>query len=359
MAAGSEAGAPQEIPISPDSPQLSRIRTATVEARFVPVEQVVAPGRIQAIPTRVFRIAAPVAGRIQRVLVGLGDRVQPGQLLFTLESPEVTTLISAYRQAEARLRQAKANLAKAEADLNRVRDLFEHNAVAQKEVISAQTTFAQAQAEVEQAGAAVQESLGRLALLGLKPDGAEQQISVRAPVSGKILEISVAPGEYRNDTTAPLMTIADLASVHLVAEVPESMIRWIAPGQRVEVTLTAYPGETFVGKVAKISDTVRADTRTIPVLAELPNPSGRLRPDMFGEIRCSGQAQLTPVVPAQALIYREGRVVVWRVKQPGDFEAVEVHIGRPAGEQVPILSGLRPGDRIVVDGAMLLEKGRW
>ncbi|MCW5981418.1 MAG: efflux RND transporter periplasmic adaptor subunit [Bryobacteraceae bacterium] len=344
-----------ETRLDPDSPQLQRIKVAAVETARVPLEEVTAPGRIQAIPTRVSRIAVPVPGRIGRIMVGLGDAVREGQPLFTLDSPEVTTLMAAYRQAEARAGQAKAELAKAEADLARVRELFEHRAIAQKEVIGAEAALAQAQAEAAQAAAAIQESLGRLDILGLKPGGYQQEITVRAPVSGKVLEISLASGEFRNDTSAPLMTIADLSSVYVAADVPESMIRLITVGERIDVRLAAFPGEEFSARVARIADAVSPETRTIQVIAELANPRGRLRPNMFGEIRHEETFETVPVVPREAVVQREGRTSVWREKAPGHFEAVDVKPGRPREGLVPVLAGIQAGDRLVVDGAMLLE----
>lgn len=347
----------REVRLNSDSPQLQRIKTAPVETARTPLEEVTAPGRIQAIPTRVSRIVVPVPGRIRRVTVGPGDAVQTGQVLFTLDSPDVSSLMAAFRQAEARAGQAKAALAKAEADLARVRDLFEHRAIAQKEVISAEAALAQVRADAEQASAAIEESLGRLDILGLKPGSFQQEIAIRASVSGKVLEISLASGEYRNDTSAPVMTIADLSSVYIVADVPESLIRLITVGQRIEVSLAAFPGETFSARVARISDTVSADTRTIQVIAELANPRGRLRPDMFGEIRHEETFRTVPVVPNAAVVQREGRTSVWREKEPAHFEAVDVTTGRPRGGVIPLLSGIQAGDRVVVDGAMLLERG--
>jgi cobalt-zinc-cadmium efflux system membrane fusion protein len=347
----------RELRLSADSPQLQRIKTANVETARVPLEEVTAPGKIQAIPTRVSRIAVPVPGRIRKVAVGPGDAVQTGQVLFTLDSPDVSSLMSAYRQAEARAGQAKAAMAKAEADLARVHDLFEHRAIAQKEVISAEAALAQARADAEQASAAIQESLGRLDILGLKPGAFQQEIAIRAPVSGKVIEINLAPGEYRNDTSAPVMTIANLSSVYIAADVPESLIRLVTAGERIEVSLAAFPGEQFSARVARIADAVNVETRTIQVIAELANPRGRLRPDMFGEIRHEETFRTVPIAPSAAIVQREGRTSVWRQREPGHFEAVDVTTGRPRGGLVPLLSGIQAGDRIVVDGAMLLERG--
>ncbi len=125
-------------------------------------------------------------------------------------------------------------------------------------------------------------------MLGLKPGVFGQKVTVSAPISGKVLEMSVTAGEYRNDTTAPVMTIADLSTVWGRSDVPESAIRFIQPGEPIDVQLTAYPGETFHGRVTRIADTVDPQTRTIKVRAEMSNAHERLRPEMFGTIRHRG-----------------------------------------------------------------------
>ena len=344
-----------EIRLPPDSPQLKRLRVAEVRTEQVPLEEVVVPGKIEANPTRISRIALPVAGRVKQVMVTIGDAVSQGQPVIALDSPEIGAALSAYRQAQARVTQAKAVQVKAEADLNRIKDLFDNRAVAQKEVISAETTLAQAKSDVIQAEAALEETQKKLQIFGLQSGQAIQDIKVRAPVSGKVLEIGVAAGEYRNDTSAPVMTIADLSTVFMSADVPEDRIRLIRAGEQVEINLSAYPGEIFRGQVKRISDTVDPQTRTIKVRAELQNPTGRLRPEMFGEIRHKQGLRDMPVVPAGAIVQGDQRNIVYRENSPGVFEPVEVTFGRRDDDRVPILSGIKPGDRIVIDGAMLLR----
>jgi cobalt-zinc-cadmium efflux system membrane fusion protein len=344
-----------EIRLQPDSPQLKRLRIEEVRTEQVPLDEVVVPGKIEANPTRISRIALPVAGRVKQVMVTIGDAVSQGQPVIALDSPETGAALSAYRQAQAKVTQAKAAQAKAEADLNRIKDLFDNRAVAQKEVISAETTLAQAKSDVAQAEAALEETQKKLQIFGLQSDQAVQDIKVRAPVSGKVLEISVAAGEYRNDTSAPVMTIADLSTVFMAADVPEDRIRFIHPGEQVEIKLSAYPDQLFRGQVKRISDTVDPQTRTIKVRAELQNPAGRLRPEMFGEIRHKQRSQDMPVVPAGAIVQGDQRNIVYRENSTGVFEPVEVTFGRREDDRVPILSGIKPGDRVVIDGAMLLR----
>ncbi len=178
---------------------------------------------------------------------------------------------------------------------------------------------------------------------------------VTAPVSGKVLEIGVTPGEYRNDLNAPVMTIADLSTVWVSSDVPESYIRFIQPGEPISVRLTAYPGEVFRGRVRRIADTVDPATRTIKVRAEMDNRQERFRPEMFGDIQHTEGARTAAVLPRGAVLQNEGRSAVFLEEAPGRFRQVEVHVANRSGDLLPVLDGVKPGDRVVVDGAMLLK----
>lgn len=344
-----------EVQLPTDSPQLQRIKVAVVQAVRVPLDEVVAPGKIESNPNRISRVAMPVAGRVMRVMVAVGDAVVEGQPLLIIQSPEASTATSTYQQALARSGETKATLAKADADLARVKDLYAGRAIAQKEVVSAEASLAQAKSAVEQAKAAQDESVRRLEILGVKPGDTNPMIQVRSPLAGKILELSVASGEYRNDTSAPLMTIADLSSVFMAADVPESQIRLVTRGETVKITLSAYPDEVFAGTVARIADVVDPQTRTIKVRAALSNPRGRLRPEMLGEIRHEETFRRVPVIPSSAIVQSDKRSVVYREKATGVFEPITITFGKQEGDRVPVLTGLVEGDRIVIDGGMLLK----
>jgi cobalt-zinc-cadmium efflux system membrane fusion protein len=343
------------VKLATNSPQLSRIRVESVAIAAVPVDEVIAPGKVEMNPSRVTRIAMPVPGRVQRVLVGLGDAVRLGQPLVTIESSEVSSVLSSLRQAQANLAQGNAALTKAEMDLNRARDLLVNRAIAQKEVLNAETLVAQAQAVVEQAQAARDEAQRHLQILGLRPGQKDQEITLSANGPGKVVEISVAPGEYRNDTSAPLITIADLSTVWVAADVPENAIRFVRIGERVNIQLAAYPGETFQGRVMRIADVVDSESRTIKVRAELDNRSGRFRPQMFAQIRHDHGSRSLPMVPKGAVLQQEGQNIVYIERAPGEFHEVPVTIIWQGMDRLAIASGISAGERIVVDGAMLLK----
>lgn len=155
--------------------------------------------------------------------------------------------------------------------------------------------------------------------------------------------------------SAPLMTIADLSNVFMAADVPESQIRLVTPAEIVKISLSAYPDEVFNGKVARIADVVDPETRTIKVHAALNNAHGRLRPDMFGEIRHEETFRRVPVIPSSAIVQSDKRSIVYREKSAGVYEPVTITFGKQNGDRVPVLTGLTEGDRIVIDGGMLLK----
>jgi membrane fusion protein, heavy metal efflux system len=343
------------IVVPADSPQLGQIRIASVEVAELPGEEVTAPGRVIIDPHRISRVLLPVSGRIATVLVGLGAAVEQGQPVVSVDSPDADAAVAGWLQAQASERQAAAALVKAESDFQRASELVERGAIARKDYLATQNDLAQARGAAEAARAAREQSLRRLELLGLKPGEFKQQVLVRAPITGKVLDVSVAPGEYRTDTTAPLMTIAQLDRVWIAAEVPEGSIRFVHVGQPGSITLIAFPGETVSGRVARIADVLDPQTRTVKVYAELPNPAGRLRPDMFGTLRASGPRLRQPVLPLSAVVEEYGKHTVFLERGPGRFERREVALGPPAGDVAPLRQGVEAGDRVVVDGAMLLK----
>jgi membrane fusion protein, heavy metal efflux system len=349
------------VRISPDSPQMRQIRVAPVEQATMPTDEIVAPGRVTINPNRISRVLPQVGGRVVKVLVKFGDAVQQGQPLLTLDSPDADAAVSAYAQAESTERQTKAALQKADFDLQRAKALFTFQGIAEKDLLQAENDQATATSNYAIAQAVREQTSRKLQLLELKPNEFHQELLVRAPIAGQVLEVNVAPGEYRagisfhTDTTAPLMTVADLSTVWMSSDVPEPFIRLVHIGEAVTITLVAFPGEVLTGRVARIGDVLDAQTRTLKVHVELPNPQGRFRPDMYGTTRHSGPLRMTVVIPAAAIIQEYGRSLVFFERGPGAFERRAVTTGTRAGDRLAVLSGLQPGDRIVVDGAVLLK----
>lgn len=345
---------PSQVSIDEASPQLAQIRTESLEATLVPAGSVSAPGKVEVNTNRLAHVTLPVSGRVTQVNVKAGDFVRQGQALLTVESPDADAAVANYQQAQAAITQAKSALTKSQMDSDRAKDLYEHGAVPQKEVLNAQALTVQAQAGVEQAQAMSEQARRKLQILGISPGSYGQRVSVHAPISGKVLELSVVDGEYRNDLSTPLMTIADLSAVWISCDLPETAVRFVKTGEAVKIDLAAYPGEEFRGRVTLIGDMVDPQTRTLKVRAELANPQGRLKPEMFGNIQLAETTEQRPTVPVAALMAAEGKTLVWREVKRGVFEKVAIRTGPQVGERVAVLEGLDRTDRVVVDGVMLL-----
>ena len=328
------------IRFAPTSPQLERIKVAEATDAVLPVDEFELPGKVGAVPTRVARLAPAAPGRVRDVRVTLGDRVSAGEVLLTIDTPDVSLLQSAVRQALADIKQREAALAKAEADASRVRDLFANRAIAQKEVLVAEAELAVATAAMEQARATRDDVTRRLGLLGVTAGQGEALANLRAPISGEVVEIAVAPGEYRSDTAAAAIVVADLSRVWIVASVPEALIHRVEVGQSVTIAIAAYPDRSFVGRIARVAGALDPATRSLDVIAEVANDQRLLKPEMFARIRYSGPSRPVLTVPAGAIVQDEESTTVFVERTKGEFERRDVSVGPRRNESVVVLSGL-------------------
>ena len=300
--------------------------------------------RIQADPTRVVRVYAPVSGRLLSVDVRPADYVQQGQVLATLASADLA-------QARASYRQAQADDQVKQRALERSRVLYENHVIALRD-------YEQAQADALSAAAALEGARARLDLLRADPDSASDQLSVRAPRSGVVIELGAAPGEFAKslDNSNPLCVIADLSTVWAVGDVYERDVASFHVGDAAAVTATAYPGETRRGTITAIGSALDTTTRTLKVRVVLANPGLRLKPEMFATIRAVRTVRTSVVVPEAAVLREGSSAFVYLQSVPGHFVRRGVTLGRDTDHhQLEVLSGLIPGDTVVVDGAELLR----
>lgn len=350
-----QSAPPNTVILSANAPELNQMKVEPVKTVSMPAEEVTAPARIEANPNRVGHAMLPAPGRIAKVLVKLGDSVNAGQPLMTIQSAIVAEAEAGYIQAEAALRQAELAVAKADADLARLKDLLEHNAVAQKEVLAAETTAALSKAAVDQARSGREHAARRLQFLGLKAGQFDQVVTVAAPISGKVLELNVVEGEFRNEINTPLITISDLSRVWATSEVPESKIRYCKIGGYATLDLIAFPGQQFRARVTRIADTVNSDTRTVKVTAEIDNPGGNLRPEMFGQLRYASGTVDTPWVPDSSVFRMGDRDFLFVQESKGRFRSTPIELGRRHDGGYAIVKGVNPGDPVVTQGSVYLK----
>lgn len=296
---------------------------------------IVVPGVVEADPARLIKVVPPLSGRIVHLYKVLGDPVRLGDPLFTLDSAD---LVQAYTDAA----KANAALNLARRSLQRQKELAEAEIAARKDLEQAETDYAQA---VSEAG----RTKARLAQLGTTlGTGTGHEYTLRSPMAGRVIELTAAQGAFWNDTNVSIMTVADLSMVWLAASVQEKDLTLVFVGQAAKITLNAYEGESFDGKVGYVSPVLDPDTRTAKVRIAIDNSSGRFRPGMFAKVIFSGKAHQALVVPASALVQSGFNTRVFVEKSPGLFEPRNVQTGAQMGDRIEVTSGLKAGERIVV-----------
>ena len=326
-------------------PEGSPVRSALTIAPVVFKDvkrNLVLPAVVEADPGRTVKVLPAVAGRVVNLKVQLGERVAQGQELLVLDSGDLAQAFSDDEKARTMLTLTKQAL-------DRQLGLEKSGGAAVKDREQAQSDYAQAQSEFARAET-------RLRSIGVSPDQTEisRLLSVKAPMGGSIIDLQVAPGAFLNDTTAEIMTIANLETIWVTADVPESDTALVSKGQAVDVAFTAYPGEVLKGQVLFVSDVVDADTRRTKVRIAFNNPDIRLRPGMFANVSFQAPEQNVPVVPTSALVLKDDLSQVFVETTPWTFEARTVDIDFQQGDQVTLSSGLKAGDRVVVKGGVLL-----
>ena len=329
--------------VSSKQPDEKPVRFVQVSEQSLP-ETLDLAGKVQADPTKVFRIFPPASGRILELKVKPGDRVQRGQTLAVIDSSDAATARSDFAKA-----QVEAQRAASAADREKI--LFDHGAAAEKDYVDARALSDTAVAELARARQ-------RLEILNLSPSASTDSVSLLSPAGGVVLNVSAAPGELSRslETADPLVTIADLSTVWIVGDVYEKDITKIERGKQATVTCDAYPGQQWTGRVDSLFGAIDPATRTLKVRVTLHNGDQRLKPEMFAAIHLRVGAHKAIVVPATAIIH-EGQNTAVFVESRGKPEQRNVTTGQSIDGKVEIVSGLQPGQQVAADGAELLTGG--
>jgi cobalt-zinc-cadmium efflux system membrane fusion protein len=289
------------------------------------------------------RVGSPLSGRVESLLVKPGDVVRKGQPLLTIVSPEVESSI-------AELRAAEADLSLQQRTLERTRALFADQAVARKDVSQAESDLLKAQASRERARA-------RLTLLGINPGDHTSRFTLRAPIAGTVVERQALPGaEVRGDAGTPLVTISELDRVWVFADVYERDLASVTAGQTGQVTVASYPGVSFPARIEHVGEVEDAQSRTVKVRLIAENPEHKLKPEMFARVilPLSGPAAAVTVPGSAVLTDGDANVVIVSPSE-GKFAMRKVQVGSEVDGRLAVLSGLRPGERVVVDGALFVK----
>jgi membrane fusion protein, heavy metal efflux system len=298
-------------------------------------------------------VAPLVSGRVTRVAVMLGDRVEKGTPLVEVYSPELA-------EVQTRFLSMRAEFEAVEREIARTDRLVEIGAASQQELERIHAEHVRHRTEVESARA-------RLQLLGMTPQQIEEMTSagqvaatttVASPIEGIVTARAVNAGTSV-DAATPLVTVVDLSTVWVVGDVYERDLSLVSVGSEADVTTSAFPDATIAGKVAYIDPLVRTETRTARIRVEVSNPRQQLRLGMYADIQVATPGAKTPsiLIPRSAVQNVAHRTVVYLAdpQARGRFIEREVRLGELSKDHVVVVSGLQRTDQVVSAGSFALR----
>ena len=359
------------IRLDPEAIRIANITLGDVEIRKLEVDLQVS-GRITVNENATARVGSFIEGVVVGCCEPVGMDVEKGQVLARLHSHEIHDAEASYWQARAELERRQTELKFSEESYKRASRLHELKAGSLQQVQEAETKYHSAEKFLEISKAEVERTENHLRYLGLTPEllpGAADEhavkgrdaheavhlIEVRAPVSGTIIERMVSPGAVVAPSDS-LYVISDLRSLWVIAQVPEQHLSSIRRGRAVEVSVRAYPGQTFPARIAYIGDALDPETRTVQVRCELSNPGRKLKTEMFATLTLQGGDGTEAVVaPLAALQNVDGQEILFVPEGENSFRARRVQLGRRSDSVVEVVSGLQAGEKVVVSGAFHLK----
>ena len=329
------------------SPQIAVLQTASVERQSEAVVRF--NGRVVWNEDRTVRVFSPFAGRVVSISARAGDRIKPGQTLAVLAAPELGMAQSEARKADQDYALAKKNFA-------RIEELHAAGVSPAKDLQAAQ-------AEVARTAAERSRTLARLKLYGKDPGTEElqvdQQLALRAPIGGVVVERNLNPGqELRPDTQGDkaLFVVSDPSKLWFVLDVAEKDLAGLKPGLEVQLGASSLGEQRVPGHILYVADLVDPQTRTVKVRGVVDNSDQRLKAEMFitAELRMAAAKGL--LVPSRAIYLRGEQNFVFVDAGGGRYVRKPVRLGPASNAHQLVLAGLEPTDKVVVDGNLLLEK---
>ena len=313
------------------------------------------PGVVRPNEHALANITALVRGRVAEVHADLGQMVKPNQLLAVLHSSDLGLAQSAYLKARARRHVA-------EQAYQRAQFLYQEKVIGQAEAQRREGEMISVRAEA-------QEAREGLRLLGMddkeirtleRTQTIRSQVPIVAPFAGRVIARDLTKGEVV-ETTHKLFSVADLSTVWVVGNVSEKDISYlhratVSPNQPVEVFVAAYPDEVFQGTVSYVGDVLDTATRTMQVRLALPNPDGRLKPEMFATIRVLSEPASDVLVVSEAAVQHDrDRSFVFVQREPGVYEERAIRLGEKNGTFAEVVEGVKEGEMVVKEGAFILK----
>jgi Cu(I)/Ag(I) efflux system membrane fusion protein len=332
---GGDEGGGNEVKISTAKVQKLGVRTEAAQLRELsrPIRAV---GRVEVDERRIHTIAPKFEGWIERLHVNTtGQPVSKGQALFEVYSPELVSAQREYQVAAHGIEKLAGATSEAQSSMRQVAEA----------ALARLANWDISPEQVERLKA------------GGQGDTVRRSLSFRSPVAGVILEKKAVQG-MRFMPGEALYQIADVSAVWVLADVFERDIAAIQTGQKATVDIDAYPGRTFEGKVSYVYPTLNAQTRTVPVRIELPNPRGELRPAMYANVNLkvgAGKTAQVLAIPLSAVIDNGAQQRVLVQQEAGRFEPREVKLGVRSDDYVEVKSGVQADEQVVVAANFLID----
>jgi RND family efflux transporter MFP subunit len=336
-------------PRQPMTVEVASVKRADMTESLTVVGNLIGAATVEAVPK--------VSGRLDEVSVRLGDRVRKGQTLAKVEDREIAEQVkqaqAAFDVSAATIRQREADLRLAQTNLDRSKNLFERQLIPKQTYDDTDARYQAAAAQLDLARAQYQQAQARLDELKINLSNT----IIASPVGGFIGKRVLDPGAWVTPNSS-FISVVDIGVVRLVANVVEKDLGHINSGMKADVSVDAYPGEHFVGRIAHVAPVLDPATRTAQIEVEIENSTFRLKPGMYAKVSfVIEHKEKVLVVPANAVVDAQGKKGVY-VPGEGDvakFQAVTLGMADPT--QVEITSGVTEGMRVISTGATALREG--
>lgn len=350
----------------PTADQWQGIKVQAVAVRTFHAEEAT-DGKIAINDDHTTPVFSPYSGRVTRLIAKPGDHVDVGTPLLAVEASEIVQAQNDLITAIAGLSKARSQLALTQTTEKRQHDLYEAKAGALKDWQQAQADLTAARNDLRSSEIAVAAVRNRLRILGKS----DQEIAsfeasgkmdaealVHSPIAGTVIQRKVGHGQYiQAGASDPVYAIGDLATVWLIANVREADAGLVHVGDPVQVRVLAYPDRMFEARIVYVASAVDPNTRRLPVRAEVANPDGALKPEMFARFTIiTGADRTAPAVPQSAIVYEGDTARVWVVGADKTIASRTIRAGHVSDGEVEVLDGLAAGDKVVTSGTLFIDR---
>ena len=358
--------APSAGTFRPTPEQMASLTVAAVSTMKFRTERVT-DGKIAINSEKTTPVFSPYSGRVTKIIANQGDYVRRGTALLAIEATEFVQGQNDLISAAAAVNTARSQVAMGQTNEKRKRALYEARAGSLQDWQQSQTELIAAQNNLRSAETTFALVRNRLRILGMTDAEIAaledaQRINpsayVQAPISGRVIDRQVGLGQYiQAGASNPVYSIGDLSTVWLVANVREPDAPLMRLGEPIEVRVLALPGRVFKARLTYVAPTMDPNTHRLAVRAEVENPDGVLKPEMFASFSIfTDQETSAPAAPEEAIVHEGSGARVWVVQKDGSIASRPVATGRAINGVVEVVSGLTEGERIVTSGALFIDR---